>query len=136
MVMTLGLGLCVGSANAQQEKAATPGGAAGTELKDLRQKASYGFGLNIGRTLKARSFDLDLDVLIRGIKDGAGDGKTLLTDEQIDETMQAFQKEMMAKEEAASKEQGGKNQKEGAAFLAENQKKPGSGRCPAACNTR
>jgi len=45
----------------------------------------------------------------------------VLTDQEIRETMTAFQKDMMAKRQAL----GEKNKKEGEAFLAENKKKPG-----------
>ena len=47
--------LCVaGSTLAQQLSAPGTGVAAGVELKDLRQKASYGYGYNLGRNLKCR----------------------------------------------------------------------------------
>jgi FKBP-type peptidyl-prolyl cis-trans isomerase FklB len=124
MVMALGLGLGVGLAHAQ-EKGATRGGGAGSELKDLRQKASYGIGLGIGRNMKSQAVDLDADVLARGIKDGLSGGQTLLSDEQIGEALQAFQQQVLAKQAETSKVLGEKNQKEGAAFLAANQKKEG-----------
>jgi FKBP-type peptidyl-prolyl cis-trans isomerase FklB len=124
MVMALGLGLGVGLAHAQ-EKGATRGGGAGSELKDLRQKASYGIGLGIGRNMKSQAVDLDADVLARGIKDGLSGGQTLLSDEQIGEALQAFQQQVLTKQAETSKVLGEKNQKEGAAFLAANQKKEG-----------
>ena len=124
LVMALGLGLVVGAASAQQ--AGTPkGGAAGAELKDLKQKASYSFGLRIGRNMKSQSVDLDPDLLTRGIKDGLGGGQALLTDEQMDEVLQAFQKELLAKQAEVAKTQAEKNQKEGTAFLAQNKTQQG-----------
>src|SRR4051794_26742732 len=113
LVMALGLGLVIGAAYAQQT--GTPKGeAAGAELKDLKQQASYSFGLRIGRNMKSQSVDLDPDLLTRGIKDGLSGGQALLTDAQMDEALQAFQKELMTKQAAAAKTQAEKNQKEGA----------------------
>jgi len=126
MMMALGLGLYAGAACGQD---------AGAELTDMKQKASYGVGLNIGRSMKAQGLSLDADVLARGIKDGLAGGKTLLTDEQLDAVMQEFQKEMLAKKAAADpalaqriaadEALAAKNQKEGAAFLAANKAKEG-----------
>ena len=48
-----------------------------------------------------------------------------MTDQEIIETMTAFQKEMMAKQQEAAKKLGEKNKQEGEAFLAENKKKEG-----------
>jgi FKBP-type peptidyl-prolyl cis-trans isomerase len=122
MVMALGLGLGAGAACAQE---APQGAGAGAALTDLKQKASYGVGLNIGRSMKAQGLSLDADVLARGIKDGLSGGKTLLTDEQLDAVMQEFQKEVAAKQATAAQALGAKNQKEGAAFLAANKAKQG-----------
>jgi FKBP-type peptidyl-prolyl cis-trans isomerase FklB len=124
MVMTLGLGLVIGSARAQ-ETGTPKGGAAASELKDLKQKASYSFGLRIGRNMKSQSVDLDPDLLTRGVKDGLSGGQALLSDEQMDEVLQAFQKELFARQAEVSKTQAEKNQKEGADFLAQNKAKPG-----------
>ena len=48
-----------------------------------------------------------------GLKDGLSGAKPLLKEEQVKETMTAFQKEMMEKQAAASKEAGEKNAADG-----------------------
>ena len=114
IVAATGLGLVVLStwAAAQGTPKSAPGaapaqagagaGAAGATtappagLPDLRSQASYGLGLNIGRNLKSQSVDLDGDLLSRGIKDGLSGGKPLMTDEQIEKAVQAFQQERLA----------------------------------------
>jgi FKBP-type peptidyl-prolyl cis-trans isomerase FklB len=48
-----------------------------------------------------------------------------MTDQDMIETMTAFQKEVMAKQQEAVKKLGEKNKAEGEAFLAENKKKEG-----------
>jgi FKBP-type peptidyl-prolyl cis-trans isomerase len=126
--MALSLALVVGSALAQgtgTPKGAGAAAGAGAELKDMKQKASYGFGLRIGRNMKSQSVDLDADLLTRGIKDGLSGGSALLSDEQMDEVLQAFQKELMAKQAEVARTQAEKNQREGAAFLAQNKTQQG-----------
>ena len=94
-------------------------------LKNQKDKVSYSIGLNIGRNLandlKKQSIDIDPSILTKGIQDAVAGAKPLLTDQEIQETMVAFQKEMMAKWEEIGK----KNKAEGEAFLAENKKKEG-----------
>ena len=55
-------GLLACSALAQQPSDRKVAQAPGGELKDLRQKASYGYGYSLGRSLKAQSIDLDPDL--------------------------------------------------------------------------
>jgi FKBP-type peptidyl-prolyl cis-trans isomerase FklB len=87
-------------------------------LKNQKEKVSYSIGLNIGRKLgddlKKQSIDIDPNLITKGIQDALVGAKPLLTDQEIQETMLAFQKEMMEK-----------YKKQGEAFLAENKKKEG-----------
>jgi FKBP-type peptidyl-prolyl cis-trans isomerase len=89
-------------------------------LKDQRDKVSYSIGLDIGQTFKKQNMDLSPDTIAAGIRDGLA-GKTQMSDEQIKETMNQFQKDMEAKETAKSKE----NAASGDKFLAANKSKPG-----------
>ena len=94
-------------------------------LKNQKDKVSYSIGLNIGRNLandlKKQPIDIDPNILVRGIQDALAGAQPLLTDQEIQETMAAFQKEMMAKWEEIGK----KNKAEGEVFLTENKKKEG-----------
>ena len=90
-------------------------------LKNQKDKVSYIIGMDIGRNLKKQSIDIDPNILARGVKDALAGGKPLLTEQEIQETMVAFQKEMMAKQAEIGK----KNKERGEAFLAENKKKEG-----------
>src|SRR5436190_11598741 len=96
-----------------------------SQLKDQKDKASYSIGHELGASLKKGNMDVNTDTLMKGLKDGLSGGKSLLTDEQIKETMTALQKEMMEKQAAASKEAAEKNATAGEKFLAENKKKEG-----------
>lgn len=94
-------------------------------LKDQKDKVSYSIGMNIGNNLKKQSIDVNPDVLAQGIKDALSGSKALMTEQEVNETIMAFQKEMAAKQIERLKELGEKNKKEGEAFLAENKKKEG-----------
>ncbi|MCX6144292.1 MAG: FKBP-type peptidyl-prolyl cis-trans isomerase [Ignavibacteriales bacterium] len=87
-------------------------------LQTMKGKVSYSIGIDIGRNMKRQLIEVDLDLLMRGIKDGLGDGKAALSDSVMQQTMAAWQKEMIAKMNE-------KNKKEGEVFLAENKKKAG-----------
>jgi FKBP-type peptidyl-prolyl cis-trans isomerase FklB len=93
--------------------------------KTQKEKVSYSIGLDIGRNMKRQTLELDIAQFTRGVKDGLGDAKPLMTDQDIQECMSTFQKEVMARMEENSRILGEKNKKEGDAFLAENKNKPG-----------
>ena len=92
----------------------------GPPLKDLKDKVSYSIGLNIGFNFKKQNMDLNPDVLAAGIKDAMAN-KPQMTQDQVKETMTAFEKDMIEKQKAA----GAKNAADGEKFLAENKKKDG-----------
>lgn len=95
------------------------------ELKTLKDKASYSIGLNIGNGIKSQGFDLDVNLLAQGIRDALGGGKTLLTEEQINEVMTQFQQQAMTAATERAKVEGEKNKKDADAYLAGNAKKEG-----------
>jgi len=94
-------------------------------LKDDKEKISYSVGVEIGTTLKKQGIDVAPDVLTRGVRDGLTGAKTLMTEEEIIETLTNFKKEYIAKKQELSKQLAEKNKKEGEIFLAENKKKEG-----------
>lgn len=111
-------GVLVASIGLAQDKAQP-------QLKDQKEKASYSIGHELGASLKKGNMEVNTDILMRGLKDGVTGAKSVLTEEQIKETMTAFQKEMMDKQQAAQKKQGEENAAAGKKFLEENKKKDG-----------
>jgi len=87
-------------------------------FKDEREKASYAIGVSVGSNLKRGNFDVDLDVLTQAIRDTLAGRDLKLNDQQVRETLMAYQKSMQQRTID-------KNRKEGEAFLAENKKKAG-----------
>jgi FKBP-type peptidyl-prolyl cis-trans isomerase FklB len=83
-------------------------------LKNQKEKVSYIIGINIGSNLRRQLIDIDPSILAKGIQEALTGAKPLLTEQEIQETMIAFQKELMEK-----------YKKQGEDFLAENKKKEG-----------
>jgi FKBP-type peptidyl-prolyl cis-trans isomerase FklB len=94
-------------------------------LKSEKDKLSYTFGANFGKSLKQQEIEINTDIFIKGMKEGLSGGKMLLTDQEMKDTMTSFQKEMAAKQAEKRKTLGEKNKKEGDAFLAANKSKEG-----------
>jgi FKBP-type peptidyl-prolyl cis-trans isomerase FklB len=111
MVIILGLLFLVSQVNAQENLV----------LKDQKARMSYIIGMDIGNNLKKQSIDVEPNILAKGVKDALTGGKPLLSEQEIRETMTAFQNEMKIKQEIVGK----KNKEQGDAFLAENKKKEG-----------
>jgi FKBP-type peptidyl-prolyl cis-trans isomerase FklB len=111
LIIVLGILLLVSQVNAQEKLV----------LKDQKDKMSYIIGTDIGNNLKKQSISVNPKILAKGIEDALGGAKSLLTEQEVQETMTAFQKEMMVKQAEVGK----KNKTEGEAFLAENKKKEG-----------
>src|SRR4026208_2000259 len=104
-----------------QEKSPQPKDQTGSvQLKDHREKVSYGIGMQIGFNLGRQKVDINPDILAAGIKDAIA-GKPQLTTDQVKDIMAQFEKDMEQKQ----KQLGEKNKTEGAKFLEDNKKKPG-----------
>ncbi|WP_043309463.1 FKBP-type peptidyl-prolyl cis-trans isomerase [Pseudomonas sp. ML96] len=92
------------------------------ELKTPAQKASYGIGLNMGKSLSQEGLaDLDSKAVAMGIEDAIGKKEQKLKDEELAEAFAFLQKraeERMAKLNEESAQAGKK-------FLEENGKKEG-----------
>ena len=89
-------------------------------LKDLKDKASYAIGIDIGMNFKKQSMDLNPDALAAGAKD-ALNGKPQISPNEVREIMTQWQKDFTEKQKAMAT----KNQADGEKYLAENKKKEG-----------
>jgi FKBP-type peptidyl-prolyl cis-trans isomerase FklB len=96
-----------------------------TELKTAKDKVSYGFGLNVGRSMVRDGLqidDIDFNLLVQGLRD-ALNNKPLQIEEK--EFQEAFETVIAPKLAERAKAAADKNKKEGDAFLAANKGKPG-----------
>src|ERR1041385_4829480 len=108
-------------AKSQPSPAASPTPSPFTNEKD---KVSYALGMNIasslGANLKRQIVDINTDVLLQALKDGLTGGKTLMTEEEAQNTLRQFMAELQQKQEVKMKEAADANKKEGDEFLAAN----------------
>lgn len=115
---------------AQPAKPAAPAAqpaapAAGAPTRSVEDRASYVIGYNLGRSLKQNEINANTDLLTQGLRDALSGAKGMLTDEEMQATMQEFQQKVMAAQEAKQKVLGEKNKTEGEAFLAKNKARAG-----------
>ncbi len=94
-------------------------------LKTQKEKVSYSIGVDVAKSLAKMGMDLDVDVFIKGLKDGFSGKKTLMTDDEMHATMTAFQNDLTKKQSQGKQTAAEENKKVGEAFLAENKKKEG-----------
>lgn len=94
-------------------------------LKTQKDKLNYSIGVTVVRNFKQQGFEIDLDTLVKGIKDAHSGAKLLMTDEEIHRAMASFQKEQRLKQRQGKLLAAADNKKEGDAFLSENKLKEG-----------
>ncbi len=87
-------------------------------LKNQKDRESYAIGVEVVRKFKRQGIEIDLDIVIRGVKDALAGEKLLLTDPQILETMNMFASELRRKKTVDRLMAGQDNKKEGEEFLA------------------
>lgn len=85
-----------------------------------KQDAGTVVGADIGRSLAPIHDEIDVPVMMQALRTVLSNGKPLLSDEEATAVRAAFAQRMQAKLQAAVAAQAGKNEAEGAAFLAQN----------------
>lgn len=90
------------------------------KLDTPKSRISYTIGANIGHDFKTQKMDVDVDILLAGMKDSMAGKELKLTDEEMASEIQNFQKEMQAKLAAEMEGLAAKNKAEGEAFLTKN----------------
>jgi FKBP-type peptidyl-prolyl cis-trans isomerase FklB len=94
-------------------------------LTDTKARVSYAIGMMLGHNWQQQGLDVNPDLTARAIKDVQAGGATLLTQEEMQQTLTAFQQELRASQMKKKAELTVKNKAEGEAFLAANKSKPG-----------
>jgi FKBP-type peptidyl-prolyl cis-trans isomerase len=94
-------------------------------LKTQKDKVSYGIGVDVAINFTRLGIEFDLDILIKGLRDGLSGEKLLMSETDLRATMNAYQSELKGRMLQAMKVAAEDNKKKGDAFLAENKKKEG-----------
>jgi FKBP-type peptidyl-prolyl cis-trans isomerase len=97
----------------------------GAAPKTQKEKESYSLGVEVAKNFKNLGLDIDVDILVKGLKDEFSGKKLLLSENEIDKVMTAYEYGVQQKQAQTTKSAAEKNQKEGQAFLAANTKKEG-----------
>ncbi|HHY86449.1 MAG TPA: FKBP-type peptidyl-prolyl cis-trans isomerase [Verrucomicrobia bacterium] len=94
--------------------------AATNRIEDL----SYSVGMSFGRSIRNAGFEVDVDIVVEGMKDVLGGRETRLNEQQMREAINTALQEVRARQEKERRELAEKNRKAAEEFLAENRKKP------------
>ncbi len=121
------IGLTFSAAWAQDTATSTTAttSASETTLANDQDKVSYSIGVDLGKHLKRQGIEINPVVFSKGLVDGLSDQKTLLTEQQMKDVLDDFQKRMMAKRVAEMDKLAATNKAAGDAFLAANKAKTG-----------
>ncbi len=90
-----------------------------TLIKTDKDRLSYSIGASIGKNLKNESAEIDLNVMIEGIKASLAGDKGLLSEKEIREVMNDYQTQMRKRAAAKKQLAQGDNKKKGDAYLAQ-----------------
>ncbi len=94
-------------------------------LSDQKSRVSYAIGMMLGHNWQQQGLEVNPDIAVRAIKDVQAGGTTLLTQEEMQQTLTSFQQEFRAIQQKKKAELGSKNKADGEAFLAANKGQPG-----------
>jgi len=143
MAGALGMALLVGTAAAQQAPAvdknqdkapeskaeqAAPDNKAPQEdptLQNWKDKLSYAVGADVARGLKLQRVDVNLDLLVRALRDGLAGNKLVMTQEDVTATLKRFEDEQKQDFEHAKAMLSVKNKNAGETLFGENLKQEG-----------
>lgn len=89
------------------------------------EKLSYSIGNDLGTNFKKQNIEINAAALAQGMSDAMGNGKLVMTEAQMKETLTQFQKDIMAKRAAAVSKQSVDNKAAAEKFLSANKAKEG-----------
>ena len=94
-------------------------------LKTQKETMSYAIGVDVARNFQRLGLDLDLDALIKAMRDVYSGEKLLMSEEDLRTAKSVYQVELREKQVVAVRRAAEENKIAGIAFLAENKGKEG-----------
>lgn len=94
-------------------------------LKTEKDKVNYGIGVVTVRNFKQQGIEIDLNMVIQGMKDALSKRSLLLSEEELRAAMMAVQTDIRQKQRQARRLSLLDNKNEGEAFLSANSRKEG-----------
>ena len=89
-------------------------------LNDDKSRVSYAIGMMLGHSWKQKGIDVDGNWVLRGLQDAQSGGSSLMTEKEMQDTLNKFQRDLASKQEKMRREIAEKNKQAGEAFLAQN----------------
>ncbi len=94
-------------------------------LNSDSEKLSYSIGADLGKNFKKQGIEVSPIAMAKGLEDGMNGSQLQLTDEQMKDVLNKFQKDLMEKRNAEFSKKSDENKAKGEAFLADNKSKAG-----------
>lgn len=111
-VMALGLSSAFAAADA-------------TALATDKEKLSYSIGADLGKNFKTQGIEINVEAMAKGMQDGLSGAQLILTEQQMKDVLNKFQKDLMAKRSTEFNKKADENKTKGEAFLTQNKTKAG-----------
>jgi len=108
------VGTAAAAALAWETGAADAAGSKG--LESQKQKASYGVGMNVGKSFRSDLIDLDIEAFMNGFKDALAGKESAIATADLEKAMADLRADVSKK----SEERAAANKKAGDEFLAKN----------------
>jgi len=90
-----------------------------------KDKLSYSIGADLGKNFKAQGIEISPEALSKGMQDGMSGTQLILTEQQMKDVLNKFQKDLMAKRTSEFNKKSEENKVKGEAFLNANKSKEG-----------
>jgi FKBP-type peptidyl-prolyl cis-trans isomerase FklB len=119
----MGLAMSTSIAVAANDAATTTPSA--TSLSTEMEKLSYSIGADLGKNFKKQGIDISPAAMAKGLQDGMSGAKFQLTEQQMRDVLNKFQKDLMAKRTADFNKKADENKAKGESFLNQNKSKEG-----------
>jgi len=98
---------------------------ANTQITTQEDKLSYTIGVDLGTNFEEQQIEIDPNVLLQGITDGLSGGDLLMSDEEMNVTLEQFQQDLMAKRADQYSQLAEQNKDAGEKFLVSKQQEEG-----------
>jgi FKBP-type peptidyl-prolyl cis-trans isomerase FklB len=96
-----------------------------SEIKTDKDKLSYAIGASIGKNLKKEGTDVDMNLLIKGMKTGLAGERLAMPEKEVRILLGTYQTELRKKMMLTKQDAIVANKKKGDAYLADNKSKKG-----------
>jgi FKBP-type peptidyl-prolyl cis-trans isomerase FklB len=95
------------------------------QFKTQKEKVSYAIGVDLVRNFKKQGIEADLDLVIKGMRDGSTGAKLLISDAGMSKSLSDYQQELAGKQAQLKVLAAENNKRDGAVWLAANKGREG-----------